>query len=431
MNHSSAENRNSPNEPLTAESTTGQKKRAPLSRRLKYGIAAAVVVVAAAGGTATAITVGSPSSPGAPSSPSSDASATEHGPLHTKGGDIVDSKGNKVVMTGVNWFGEETSTFAPHGLWTRSLDSMTDQMVHTGFNTLRLPYSNELFDAKSKPNGIDYKKNPDLRGLTGLQIMDKVVKSATDRGMMVILDQHRPDQYGQSELWHSDKLSEKQWLSDWTMLAKRYKNNDLVVGGDLHNEPRGQATWGDGNKETDWKMAAEKAGNAIHQVNPNWLIFVEGNDTYKNESTWWGGELRGVKEHPVKLAEANKVVYSAHDYGPGVYNQNWFTAKNFPKNMPAFWDKHWGFLKKNNTAPVLLGEFGGKKSAGRSTEAVWQDSLIKYLKKNGMSYTYWCWNPDSGDTGGVLKNDWKTLDTDKAKLLSQYEHRLTATKDVK
>ncbi|MFI1564239.1 glycoside hydrolase family 5 protein [Streptomyces sp. NPDC020490] len=405
------------------ESAAAEKKPGRGRRRLVLSVTAAAVTAAAIGGTVTAFTVDSVSG-----SAKKDTVSGVHGALHTKGGDIVDANGKKVVLTGVNWFGLETGTFAPHGLWTRNLDSMVDQMVDTGFNTLRLPYSNELFDAKSKPNGIDFKQNPDLKGLNGLQIMDKVVDAATKRGMMVILDQHRPDQYGQSELWYTEKVPESKWLSDWKMLAERYKNNDKVIGADLHNEPRGQATWGDGNPKTDWKMASEKAGNTIHSVNPDWLIFVEGNDNYKNETTWWGGELRGVKDHPVKLKEANKVVYSAHDYGPGVYNQNWFMDKDFPNNMPAFWDKHWGFVKKENIAPVLLGEFGGRKSAGKSTEAVWQQSLMQYLKKNGMSYTYWCWNPDSGDTGGVLQNDWKTLDQGKKDLLSVYQERLPAAK---
>jgi len=415
--NSSMENHTDPTMPATEEKKKGRLR----SRRFVLGAAGAVVAAAAVGGTVTAFTVDSVNG-------SQSAASGVHGPLHTDGGDIVDSDGKTVTLTGVNWFGAETGTFAPHGLWKRNLDSMVEQMVDTGFNTLRLPYSNELFDAKSKPTGIDYKKNPELKGLSGLQIMDKVVESATAHGMMVILDQHRPDQYGQSELWYSDKLSESKWLSDWQMLAKRYKGNDKVIGADLHNEPRGQATWGDGNPKTDWKMASEKAGNAIHEVNPDWLVFVEGNDKYKDESTWWGGELRGAKEHPVKLKEANKVVYSAHDYGPGVYNQNWFMDKSFPSNMPAFWDKHWGYLKKNDTAPLLLGEFGGRKSTGNSTEAVWQKSLMQYMKKNGISYTYWSWNPNSGDTGGVLKDDWTTVDPGKKALVSMYQSPLPGAK---
>src|SRR5262249_49952677 len=155
--------------------------------------------------------------------------------------------------------------------WTRNWSQMLDQMAGAGFNTVRLPYSNELFDPASKPNGIDFTQNPDLAGLTGPQIMDKIVDGITDRGMMVILDRHRPTAYAQSELWYTDRVSEDTWIKDWVSLAQHYRNNPLVIGADLHNEPRAGATWGDGNKATDWRLAAERAGNAVLQANPNWL----------------------------------------------------------------------------------------------------------------------------------------------------------------
>src|SRR4051794_40117983 len=173
-------------------------------------------------------------------------------PLHAEGSKIVDARGETVTFTGVNWFGLETNTFAPHGLWSRNLGEMLDQMVGQGFNSMRLPFSNELFDAASKPNGVDYALNPDLKGLTGPQLMDKVVEGATKRGMMVILDRHRPTAQAQSELWYTDQVSEDRWISDWVKLAQHYKDNPLVVGADLHNEPHGGATWGDGNAKTDW-----------------------------------------------------------------------------------------------------------------------------------------------------------------------------------
>ena len=44
------------------------------------------------------------------------------------------------------------------------------------------------------------------------------------------------------------------------MLARRYLGNDTVIGFDLHNEPHGSATWGDNNTATDWRLAAERAG---------------------------------------------------------------------------------------------------------------------------------------------------------------------------
>ncbi|GAA3242355.1 hypothetical protein GCM10010532_083880 [Dactylosporangium siamense] len=348
-------------------------------------------------------------------------------PLHTDGNRIVDAAGKTVTFTGVNWFGLETNTFAPHGLWSRSLDEMLDQMAAQGFNSVRLPFSNELFDATAKPNGVDYKLNPTLQGLTGPQIMDKVVEGITKRGMMVILDRHRPTSQGQSNLWYTDKVSEERWISDWVKLAKQYRDNPLVVGADLHNEPHGEATWGTGGEKTDWRAAAERAGNAVLKENPNWLIVVEGIESYDGDGYWWGGNLQGAAKDPVRLSDPKKLVYSAHDYSPKVWSQQWFTDKNFPNNMPALWDKQFGYLVKNNVAPVLMGEFGGRSVAEtdakgeKDLEGIWQRHLIAYLKDNGLSYTYWSWNPNSGDTGGVLKDDWKTIDQAKMDLLKSYQ----------
>ena len=93
--------------------------------------------------------------------------------------------------------------------------------------------------------------------------MDKVVQYCGQIGLRIILDRHRPDSGGQSELWYTSAYSEARWISDWQMLANRYKGNSTVVGADLHNEPHGSACWGCGNQQTDWRLAAQRAGNAI------------------------------------------------------------------------------------------------------------------------------------------------------------------------
>ena len=342
------------------------------------------------------------------------------GPLRTDGGNIVDANGSVVRLTGVNWFGLETGTFAPQGLWARSLNDMLDQIVQAGFNTIRLPYSDQLFDASSVPNGIDLQKNADLQGLTGLQIMDQVVQRAGERNLKVILDRHRPTATAQSELWYTEHVSEQRWIDDWVMLAGRYRGNQTVIGADLHNEPHGPATWGDGNPQTDWRAAAQRAGNAVLQANPDWLIIVEGIEHQGNDWYWWGGNLSMAGELPVELSVPNKLVYEAHDYGPGVASQKWFQANDFPLNLSSIWYSHWAYLKLSGIAPVLIGEFGGR-SVGDDREGLWQRSLVTYLQLNGFDYTYWCWNPNSGDTGGVLQDDWTTLNQAKLSVLQAYQ----------
>jgi endoglucanase len=239
--------------------------------------------------------------------------------------------------------------------------------------------------------------------------MDKIVGYAGQIGLRVILDRHRPDSGGQSELWYTAAYPESRWVADWQMLATRYKGNATVVGMDLHNEPHGAACWGCGSNTTDWRLAAQRAGNAILAVNPELLIIVEGVESHNGSFYWWGGNLMGAGAAPVQLNVANRVVYSAHDYPSTVYPQSYFFAADYPANLPGIWDRHWGYLKKNNIAPVLVGEFGTKLQT--ASDQQWLDALVAYLGAGtgGFNWTYWSWNPNSGDTGGILADDWNTV----------------------
>ncbi|MBV9173375.1 MAG: glycoside hydrolase family 5 protein, partial [Chloroflexi bacterium] len=210
------------------------------------------------------------------------------GPLRTSGATLVDAGGQEVRLTGVNWSGLETSAFAPIGLGSRKVDDMLDQIVAAGFNTVRLPYSNQLLQPGTRPSTLNFSLNPQLRGLTGLQLLDYVVEGAGRRGLRVILDRHRPTAEGQSDLWYTAAVSEKRWIEDWVMLAGHYRGSAAVIGADLSNEPHGAATWGDDNVATDWRLAAERAGNAILEVNPDWLIIVEGVQSVGGNTYWWG-----------------------------------------------------------------------------------------------------------------------------------------------
>ncbi|WP_419193099.1 Calx-beta domain-containing protein [Kolteria novifilia] len=356
------------------------------------------------------------------------ATAIAPGFFHTEGNQIVDSAGNNVRIAGVNWFGLETNTFAPHGLWTsRSYQSMMDQMRDLGFNTIRLPFSNQLFDAGSTPNGINFFANPDLEGLSGLEIMDKIVDYADEIGLRIILDNHRSSVGGGPEgngLWYTSSYSEQRWIDDWTMLAERYAGNPTVIGADIRNEPHAGATWGDGNPATDWRLAAEKAGNAILGANSDWLIFVEGIQNTDEGSYWWGGNLSEAGEAPVELDVPGRLVYSPHAYPASVFNQDWFSDPDFPNNLPEIWDDHWGYLFRQDIAPIMLGEFGSRLE--NPLDEPWIDTMIQYISGDldgdgshdlangdlGISWTFWSWNPNSSDTGGILNDDWTTVRTD-------------------
>jgi endoglucanase len=344
----------------------------------------------------------------------------EQGGLRAVQGRLVDVACHEVHLTGVNWFGMETSAFAPHGLDVRNWQQMLDQIVQAGFNTIRLPFSNQFLENDSLPRNINYQKNPDLKGLHGLSLLDRLVEGARQRGLKIILDRHRPTAQAQSDLWYTRQVSEARWIADWVRLARYFLGNPAVIGADLHNEPHGPATWGSGDLKTDWRLAAERAGNAILAVNPAWLILVQGVEQYQSDYYWWGGNLEGARQFPVRLLLPDKLVYSIHDYGPEVYPQAWFAAANFPHNLADIWQKHWAYLPLEGIAPVFIGEFGAL-SVNQSREGVWLHRLVAFMKQHGLSYTYWAWNPDSWDTGGLLMDDWRTLNQAKLSSLASYQ----------
>jgi hypothetical protein len=140
----------------------------------------------------------------------------------------------------------------------------------------------------------------------------------------------------------------------------------------------------------------------------------------------------------VRLNTAGRLVYSAHDYPASVFAQKYFSDPTYPNNLPAVWDKNWGYLFRTGTAPVLLGEFGSKLAT--ASDQAWYAKMVSYLKgdldgngtndlkagQQGISWTYWSWNPNSGDTGGILADDWKTVNTAKVDPLKGVQFQFPA-----
>jgi endoglucanase len=350
-------------------------------------------------------------------------SVTIQTPLSTKGSQIVDATGKQVLLRGVNWFGMETDLHVPHGLWARDYKQMLAQIKSLGYNVIRLPFSVQALRS-SNIGGISFNigSNKELQGKTPLQVMDLVIAEAGRQGLLIMLDSHRLNDTRIPELWYGDGFTEADWINTWKMLANRYKNQANVIAADLKNEPHGQASWGTNNQATDWRLAAERCGNAILAINPKWLIVVEGVEKnvpgQKLPGHWWGGNLEGVKNYPVRLNVRNKLVYSPHEYGQGVYNSSWFNEPTFPQNLYSRWQTGFQYIADQAIAPIWVGEFGGRQVDTTSKEGIWQRQFVDFIKQKKLSFTYWSWNPNSGDTGGILLDDWNSIFTAKQQLLS-------------
>src|SRR5215831_17815622 len=350
---------------------------------------------------------------------------------HTSGNQILDSNNQPVRLAGVNWYGFETTDAVIHGLWAKDYKAVLTTIKNNGYNVVRVPFSNQMVESNPTPTNISFNNgapiNTDLQGLTSLQILDKIVTFAGSIGLRIILDNHRSEAGNSAEgngLWYTSSFPENAWINDWVTLTNRYLNNTTVIGMDLRNEPHnatsGGACWGCGSATNDWRLAAQKAGNAILNVNPHLLIFVEGTDCFNGDCNWWGGNLEGVSQFPVVLNVPNQLVYSAHDYGPALFQQSWFNGNTTAASLQAHWTTQWAYIYNNKIAPLCVGEFGTGNGASdvqnsaAGSEGQWFSSLVQFLGANpAMNWTYWALNGE--DSFAILDSNYDSTPVSAAK----------------
>ncbi len=345
--------------------------------------------------------------------------------------------GKRLNIRGCSWFGNETPDKVFHGLWQVSWKSLIDFLVKEQYNLVRIPLSIELIenlDMHIMPRTINYALNPDLLGKNCGQILDMFFEEFAKRGILILPDVHRnASSDGITELWYTEEYPETRLINAWVKLLKRYKNNPYVFAADIRNEPHGRATWA-GPPETSWAGAAERIGNVILRDFPEKLIFVAGveqrssKNPLRNEGAFWGGVIDSVRERPIRLNLPERVVYTLHVYGWSVWQQEYFKTPDFPGNMEAIWDAHFGYIVKEKLGCVFLGELGGRAV---DKDAIWHDALAKYIEKTpGLlgNIAVWSLNANSSDTGGLLKDDWKSAEEHK---LPYYRRMCPSPSDVK
>lgn len=360
--------------------------------------------------------------------------------LHTDGNKIMDKDGKQVWLTGVNWFGYNTGTNTFDGLWNSRLEPTVKGIADHGFNLVRVPISAQLINqwAAGEYPKANYNNayNEELNSMNSLEIFDYFLTLAEANGLKVMPDIHsaETDASGHNvNLWCTDKVSVEEYYAALEWMAERYKDNDTIIAYDLKNEPHGKpnegknaAIWNDSKDANNWKYVAETAASKVLAKNPNVLILVEGTEIYPIKKggdysstnsddyyfNWWGGNLRGVAEYPVNLGKyQNKLVYSPHDYGPTVYEQPWFKGNyTYDSLMKDCWHDNWLYIHEDGTAPLLIGEWGGFM---REPNLTWMTYMRQLISNYHLNHTFWCLNANSGDTGGLLLDDFTTWDTEK------------------
>jgi endoglucanase len=259
----------------------------------------------------------------------------------TSGNRILDPAGGQFVISGINWYGFETRDALAHGMWARNYTAILDDAKRYGYNTIRIPFSNSMWETNPAPGANKISACSECKGKRARDILALIVNYAGSIGLHVILDNHRSTAGNSAQengLWYASGFSEQAWIRDWVSVQEwvhgipqtlgatdtvrvNYLASDgfpIVLGYDLRNEPHTPArtayldgsTWGTGDGIDprvnpnpnpfapacvatstchDWRLAAERAGTTLlgAAVQRGWsypLIFVEGIGSYPTAS---------------------------------------------------------------------------------------------------------------------------------------------------
>ncbi|KAK1755149.1 glycoside hydrolase superfamily [Echria macrotheca] len=337
-------------------------------------------------------------------------------PLRTKGRHVVDQKGRRFKLASVNWYGASDELFVPGGLEVQHRSTIAKTIRRLGFNSVRLPYSDEM--VMTNPPILPHLliANPDLVGKKAMDVFEAVVEALTEEGIAVIVNNHitsatwccgaDPCDAG----WANDHLgplcrvrqTEAEWIEHWETVMARFIENPLVIGADLRNEVRG--VWGTMSWDR-WATAAERAGNALLKMNPDWLIIVGGTES--------SNDLSSVGDRPILLDVDHRVVYSAHVYSWSGWGsrEGRYAKRSYPSFVKSM-RHNWAYLIEGNLAPVWIGEFGAPDQPGEGDANYWQN-LLRYLKAIDADFGYWAINPrqpkdNSKETYALVEDDWIT-----------------------
>ena len=362
--------------------------------------------------------------------------------LTTDGDRIVDQNGTEVWLTGCNWFGYNTGSNVFDGVWACNMREALESIADHGFNLLRIPMSAELLlqwsNGEYPEANYNHAYNPELESMNSLEIFDYALDILAANGVKVMIDIHSlpTDAMGHNlPLWYTDSMTVDDFYAALDWLSARYANNDTIIAYDLKNEPHGKASepdhaiWNDSEDANNWRYVAQTAGNIILDNNPHALIVIEGiqiypidpvtnnftstdDDDYYN--SWWGGNLRAVADYPIDFGSPERnaqVVYSPHDYGPAVYAQPWFEGGfTYESLYEDYWHEAWLYIDEEQIAPLLIGEWGGFMSGDNLT---WMTYMRQLIAEYHLNHTFWCFNANSGDTGGLVLDDFVTWDQEK------------------
>jgi hypothetical protein len=269
-----------------------------------------------------------------------------------------------------------------------------------------------------------------------------VVNFFAKNGFFVLIDNHSEDQ--------TVLQNPQQWVQDWVRLVTAISQDPVskrMLMIDILNEPdHASIRWeANGNTPalTDLYLSVM---DALYPINNALLFFVEGTGQGGIGCNWGDGfctnqaliQQNGLSD-PTRFFTTllnkpylNQVVISPHVYPPSITGQ----SSNY--EGVGLWNRmteSFGYLTEQGFCigsgqckvfPVAIGEFGSKFTDSRDLQSM--PDIASYLNNVGAAadgkhiaipnWFYWDWNPNSGDTGGLVADDWLTIQWKKIEYLT-------------
>ena len=248
----------------------------------------------------------------------------------------------------------------------------------TGSNTIRIPFHYKLFT------------DEDYMGLTanqdGFARIDSVVEWCRTEGLYLILDMHDApggqtgdnidDSYGYPWLFES-KASQDLYCSIWRKIADYYKNEPVILGYELFNEPI--APYFENMEELNGKLETlYKIGvAAIREADKNHIILLGG--------AQWNGNFKPLNDSTFD----DKIMYTCHRYG----------GEPTPEAIRDFI----AFRDRVNL-PMYMGEIGHNTNE-------WMAAFCKTMEDNNIGWTFWPYKKMNGSCFAsiVSSEGWETI----------------------
>ena len=237
-----------------------------------------------------------------------------------------------------------------------------------GFNSIRIPFNYKLF--------ISEYPERKLEG-SGYALLDSAIKWCKEENLYVILDMHCApggqtgdnidDSYGYPFLFES--LESQQLTIDiWKRIAEIYKDESIIIGYELLNEPI--AHYFDADKLNPMlEPLYKKITSAIREVDKNHLIFLGGAQWDSNFS---------IFSPPFD----DKLVYTFHKY--------WTEpTQKVVQDYIDFRDKY--------NVPIWMGE------SGENTNE-WINEFRMMLENNNIGWCFWPYKKMDSSRGIISIN---------------------------